>query len=101
VKELIAGSSWRRDLNYGHRGAAKEVTPGRVKTSLNRTAPIERAHRVVTLVPTIRKPFDVLGEELLSEKSRGDKTAIELFLRSCAEIDGVALRVLIGDRRLR
>jgi hypothetical protein len=26
------------------------------------------------------KPFDVLAEELLSEKSRGDKTAIELFV---------------------
>jgi hypothetical protein len=34
----------------------------------------------VTLVPEIRKPFDVLAEGLLSEKSRGDQTAIELFL---------------------
>jgi hypothetical protein len=25
------------------------------------------------LVPTIRKPFDVLAEGLISEKSRGDK----------------------------
>jgi site-specific DNA recombinase len=27
----------------------------------------------VTLVPTMRKPFDVLAEGLVSEKSRGDK----------------------------
>ena len=27
----------------------------------------------VTLVPTIRKPFDVLAEGLLSEKSRGER----------------------------
>lgn len=34
----------------------------------------------VTLVPTMRKPFDVLAEGLISKNSRGDKTAIELFL---------------------
>jgi hypothetical protein len=28
----------------------------------------------------MRKPFDVLAKGLLSEKSRGDKTAIELFI---------------------
>ena len=28
----------------------------------------------------MRKPFDVLAEGLLSENSRGDKTAIELFI---------------------
>jgi len=33
----------------------------------------------VTLCPTIRKPFDVLAEGLISKNSRGDKTAIELF----------------------
>jgi hypothetical protein len=33
-----------------------------------------------TLVPTIRKPFDVLAEGLVSSNSRGDWTAIELFL---------------------
>jgi site-specific DNA recombinase len=27
----------------------------------------------VTLVPTIRKPFDVLAEGLVSEKSRGER----------------------------
>jgi site-specific DNA recombinase len=32
-----------------------------------------------SLVPTIRKPFDVLAEGLISTNSRGDKTAIELF----------------------
>ena len=34
----------------------------------------------VTLVPTMRKPFDVLAEGLVSENSRGDRTAIELFI---------------------
>jgi hypothetical protein len=28
----------------------------------------------------MKKPFDVLAEGLLSENSRGDKTAIELFV---------------------
>ncbi len=34
----------------------------------------------VTLVPSMRKPFDVLAEGLVSEKSRGDKTPLELFI---------------------
>lgn len=33
----------------------------------------------VTLVPTMRKPFDMLAEGLDLKNSRGDKTAIELF----------------------
>jgi hypothetical protein len=33
-----------------------------------------------TLVPTMRKPFDVVAEGLTSQQSRGDKTAIELFI---------------------
>ena len=31
-------------------------------------------------VPRMRKPFDVLAEVLISKNSRGDQTAIELFL---------------------
>jgi hypothetical protein len=38
----------------------------------------------VTLVPTTRKPFDVLTKGLITEKNRGDKTAIELFCREVA-----------------
>ena len=34
----------------------------------------------VTLVPTIRKPFDVLAEGLLVSSSRDNKTPLELFL---------------------
>lgn len=41
---------------------------------------IELDGRVANLGVTMRKPFDVLAEGLLSEKSRDDKTAIELFL---------------------
>jgi hypothetical protein len=33
-----------------------------------------------TLVPEMRKPFDVLVEGLLSENSRGDWTPLELFI---------------------
>ncbi len=36
----------------------------------------------VTLVTTKRKPFDAIAERLTLVKSRGDKTAIELFLAS-------------------
>jgi hypothetical protein len=32
------------------------------------------------VIRQIRKPFDVLAEGLLNEKSRGDETAIERFL---------------------
>lgn len=32
-----------------------------------------------TLIPTMAKPFDVLAEGLISEESRGNRTAIELF----------------------
>ena len=38
----------------------------------------------VTLVPTMRKPFDVLAEGLVSENSRGNWTPIELFRRETA-----------------
>jgi hypothetical protein len=34
---------------------------------------VEHELRVVTLVPTMRKPFDVDAEGLVSEKSRGDR----------------------------
>jgi hypothetical protein len=40
----------------------------------------------VTLVPAIRKPFDVLAEGLLVSSSRGDKTPVELFCVFCSEI---------------
>lgn len=41
---------------------------------------IEHEQLTATLVPTMRKPFDVLAEGLLVQSSRGDKTAIELFI---------------------
>ena len=46
----------------------------------HRNSRIEEARRTVTLVPAMRKPFDALAEGLVSEKSRGDKTPLELFL---------------------
>ena len=41
---------------------------------------IELGFRVANPVFTIRKPFNVLAEGLISESSRDDKTAIELFV---------------------
>ena len=32
-----------------------------------------------SLVPTMRKPFDLLAKGLLQKESRGDKTPVELF----------------------
>jgi hypothetical protein len=46
-----------------------------------------------SLIPS-EKPFDVLAEGLVSQKSRGDKTAIELFL---AGVRALALRSPIND----
>jgi len=40
-----------------------------------------------TLVPTVRKAFDILAEGLLFENSRGDRTAIELFADAVAKWD--------------
>jgi site-specific DNA recombinase len=49
-----------------------------------------------TLCPTTRKPFDVLVEGLDLSKSRGDRTPVELFLRSCAEIEVPELERLMS-----
>jgi hypothetical protein len=48
----------------------------------------------LTLFPTIRKPFDVLAEGLVSKNSRGDKTAIELFLAGVQGWEAVLRRGL-------
>lgn len=50
-----------------------------------------------TLVPTLRKPFDVLAEVLISENSRGNWTAIELFSAGLASWEA-AVRGLVGRR---
>jgi hypothetical protein len=44
----------------------------------------------------MRKPFDVLAEGLISKNSRGDKTAIELFLAGLRGWD-VSLRQRLDD----
>jgi hypothetical protein len=48
----------------------------------------------VTFVPEMRKPFDVLAEGLLLKNSRGDKTAIELFVAGIADWDATTLAML-------
>ncbi len=50
----------------------------------------------VTLVPTMRKPFDVLAEGLISEKSRGDKTRLELFQRGVKELQTPEIKLMKG-----
>jgi hypothetical protein len=42
--------------------------------------PFEHDLEAVTPCPELRKPFDVLAEGLVSEKSRGDRTPLELFI---------------------
>ena len=43
-------------------------------------AQFEHYLQAATLVPTMRKPFDVLAEGLLSKKTRGDWTPLELLI---------------------
>ena len=43
------------------------------------------------LIPS-KKPFDVLAERLISKKSRGDRTAIELFRQGVAGWDAESRR---------
>jgi hypothetical protein len=51
-----------------------------------------------TLVPTMRKPFDVLAEGLVSENSRGDKTPLELFLAGVRALEaGLRRRMYAGS----
>jgi len=42
----------------------------------------------------MRKPFDVLAEGLISRQSRGDKTAIELFMAGLGGWDAIMRRRL-------
>ncbi len=57
---------WLRSLSGNEARIVSEHTPRRVSVCLNCTL------GGVTLVPTMRTPFDVLAEGLLSEESRGD-----------------------------
>ena len=41
-----------------------------------------------TRVLTMKKPFDVLAEGLISKNSRGDKTAIDLFVAGARSWEG-------------
>lgn len=48
-----------------------------------------------TLCPTIRKPFDVLAEGLISKESGGKRTPVELFLAGLGKW-GAAIQKLLG-----
>jgi hypothetical protein len=47
---------------------------------VQQTVPFEHGLRAIIFVATMRKRFDVTAEGLPSEKSRGDKTPLELFI---------------------
>ncbi len=69
----------QRDLNY-----RTSIGDARCVESLNKPdaygVRFEREDLAVIPSPTMRKPFDVLAEGLVSENSRDNRTAIELFL---------------------
>jgi hypothetical protein len=44
----------------------------------------------------MRRPFDVLAEGLISKNSRGDKTAIELFMAGVQGLDAT-IRAMLGQ----
>jgi hypothetical protein len=88
-RAVSSGIAWGQQLRHrdiaevrvGEIGSADYVTKRRSLeiVCLNSTL------QDVTLVTTKRKPFDFLVERLKNDFSRGDRTAIELFLR---EIQG-------------
>jgi hypothetical protein len=50
----------------------------------------------VNLVPTTRKPFDLLAEGLLVSSSRQDRTPVELFLAGVASWEPQVQRLLLA-----
>jgi hypothetical protein len=50
----------------------------------------------VTLVPQIRKPFNVLAGGLISEKTRGDGTPLELFVTGVRGWEAGLPRIFVG-----
>jgi hypothetical protein len=48
---------------------------------------LEYALDGVNLVPTMRKPFDLIAEGLVSTETRGDWTRLELFAEGVAGLD--------------
>ena len=74
----------------------------------NFSLPVEHIRRSVTSVPTMRNPFDVLAEGLISENSRGDwigtpRGRVPAALSCFGRIDRRTIRVLdasvSSDRR--
>jgi hypothetical protein len=79
VKSGCHCADWRRDLNYAFSDTERSSVDS-LERSFYRALRVEHARRAVTLVPAMRKPFDVRVEGLSVSLSRGDKTAIELFI---------------------
>jgi hypothetical protein len=64
--------NWRRDLNCPSFSSERSYITS-LETSNLGDATFEQELRVVTLVPAIKMPFDILAEELISKNSRGDR----------------------------
>ena len=71
--------NWRRDLNHILCGDKRSFGDC-LEPLVIPTQRVEHATQSVTSVPEIRKPFDALVEGIISKNSRGDKTAIGLFI---------------------
>ena len=56
-----------------HHAATKDVASNWPKTQRNEACLLNVILEQLTIVPTMRKPFDVLAEGLVSENSRGDR----------------------------
>ena len=79
-----------------HHAATKDVASNQSENPRNESRLLNIILDGVTPVPTMRKPFDVLAEGLVSENSRDDKTAIELFLAGIREWEAELRRWMGG-----
>ncbi len=89
-----------RCLNFRNLFAANGLPPIAMPSGILEIVCLNCHLDGVNLVPLIRKPFDVLAEGLLPEKSRGDKTAIELFVAGLQGLPGTIRAILCSGRPL-
>jgi hypothetical protein len=70
------------------------IKPSRSRKCLSFRLQWLTAYYGETLIPETRKTFAVLAEGLYSEKSRGDRTAIELFMPGIRGLGGRIAAIL-------
>ena len=78
-------------MGYGKRSNTPYSRSARIELG----STCERAEKSST-----QKPFDVLAEGLISENSRGDKTAIELFLAGVGGWDAGLSRRMVDSETM-